>query len=689
VGTFDGVISGTGVLAKAGNGEQKLTGNNTYSGGTILSPRGTIEDVLGKLDVNGSSALGTGPITLNGSALNSLGNATLANPFTCNGGAIAFAADGTFIFSGPGATNGPSSSFGLRVTSDGVHHGTVTFSGVLSGGGGLSVESETVLLTRANSYLSGTVISSNSVSLPDFLPVPGIVRLGTANALPGSGIVFLERDSILDLNNFNATIDSLEDGLRGAGNVILGTAILTVSSVFSGNFSGSISGSGGLIKAGTGAQILGGNNTYTGSTTISAGTLIVNGTLSSSVAVNSGATLGGTGTVGTITNAGTISPGTPKLGEPGTTTGILSSGTATFNTGSTFSVKLNGTTAGTDYDRLNSSGTVSLTGATLNVTAGFAAAVGNTFTIITSSGPLIGTFNGLPDGSSFNANGQTFRANYTSNSVLLTRVFPTTTTVVSSANPSNFGQPVTFTASVSGGSPSVAAPTGSIVFTIDGTAQSPVPLTNGQATLSTAALGTGTHTITAAYSGDANFNTSTSSAVTQTVNKANTTTTIEISRGAFFSAIFSIVARVAAVAPGVGTPTGTVTFTADGTALAPVTLSSGQATLFSSALTPGTHTITAAYSGDNNFNSSTSSALPVLVILSGTATTLTSSANPSTPGQAVTFTATVSSMFVSTLTGTVVFTIDGTRARPSRSRRSRRTHPSRTRGVRPLSPRAA
>ena len=84
----------------------------------------------------------------------------------------------------------------------------------------------------------------------------------------------------------------------------------------------------------------------------------------------------------------------------------------------------------------------------------------------------------------------------------------TTTTLASSLNPSTVGLPVTFTAVVSP-SGTAGTPSGSVTFTIDGVSQAPVPLQlssgSDQATLSISSLSAGTHTISAAYSGDSSF----------------------------------------------------------------------------------------------------------------------------------------------------------------------------------------
>ena len=108
-------------------------------------------------------------------------------------------------------------------------------------------------------------------------------------------------------------------------------------------------------------------------------------------------------------------------------------------------------------------------------------------------------------------------------------------------------------------------------------------------------------------------------------------------------------------------PTGTVQFSIDGVASGlPVALLGGQATLSTSALTAGSHTIDAAYSGDPNFTLSSATTWTQVVNAAASATVITETlgANPSTFGDALTFTATVSGPG-GTPTGTVQFSIDG------------------------------
>ena len=104
-------------------------------------------------------------------------------------------------------------------------------------------------------------------------------------------------------------------------------------------------------------------------------------------------------------------------------------------------------------------------------------------------------------------------------------------------------------------------------------------------------------------------------------------------------------------------PTGTVTFKDGATVLGTATLVNGSASLSVSTLAVGSHSLTAAYSGGGNFLASTSAAVTQVVNQGNTTTTLTSTPNPSTAGQAVTLSATVSAVAPATgvPTGSVTF----------------------------------
>ena len=222
------------------------------------------------------------------------------------------------------------------------------------------------------------------------------------------------------------------------------------------------------------------------------------------------------------------------------------------------------------------------------------------------------------------AGSYTVVANYTSNNPNYTNAHSsplsfrvsqanTTTALTSGTNPSRSGQAVTFTATVAAISPGAGTPTGTVTFDDNGTpfADGTVTLSSGVATFSTSSLAVGTQSITAVYSGDTNFTTSTSNAVSQVVDQASRTTALALTSGTNPSTSgqpVTFTATVAVVSPGTGTPTGTVTFDDNGTQIGTGTLTAGVATFSTSSLAVGTQSITAVYSGDTNFTTSTSSA---------------------------------------------------------------------------------
>jgi N-acetylneuraminic acid mutarotase len=219
-----------------------------------------------------------------------------------------------------------------------------------------------------------------------------------------------------------------------------------------------------------------------------------------------------------------------------------------------------------------------------------------------------------------------------------------TTTLSSNANPSFFGQSITFTASVSG----TGTPTGSVTFK-DGatTLCANVALSNGSATCTTGTLMAGTHSMSAAYGGDL-LNFASSGNLTQTVNKADTTTTLL--SGTNPSTYGQNVVLTANVS---GQTTGSVTFYDSSTAICSnVSLNAGSASCTTNALTVGSHALSAIYSGDTNNNGSTSFAIVQQVNQATSITVLASDTNPSTVGQSVTFTATA---FGQSPSGSVVF----------------------------------
>jgi hypothetical protein len=214
----------------------------------------------------------------------------------------------------------------------------------------------------------------------------------------------------------------------------------------------------------------------------------------------------------------------------------------------------------------------------------------------------------------------------------------TTTTLTSLLNPSAYGQSVSFRATVS--SQSGASPTGTATFSDGGSTLGTVSLVNGSASLSVSTFAIGSHSISASYSGDSSFSQS-SSSLTQTVNPAATTTAATVAPNP--SVFGQSVAITTTVTSGAGVPSGSVTFNDGGTELAIGSLNgSGQAALSTSALTAGSHTIAASYSGAGNFAGSTSNAVSLTVNKASTTTIIsTQTPNPSVAGQPVSISFTV------------------------------------------------
>jgi len=183
----------------------------------------------------------------------------------------------------------------------------------------------------------------------------------------------------------------------------------------------------------------------------------------------------------------------------------------------------------------------------------------------------------------------------------------TVTTVTSSANPSIIGQSVTFTATVVPQPPQTGTATGTVSFS-DGVTTIGSGILNGVgvATFSTSALAAGSHTIAGHYGGDDNWLASSGSMTgNPQVVTINTTTAVTSSLNpSVLGQQVTFTATVSPVAPGTGTPTGSVDFSDGVTVIGSGILTGGVATLSTSVLAVGSHTMTTTYAGDGTFNGS-------------------------------------------------------------------------------------
>lgn len=227
------------------------------------------------------------------------------------------------------------------------------------------------------------------------------------------------------------------------------------------------------------------------------------------------------------------------------------------------------------------------------------------------------------------------------------------------------GEAVNLTADIAAVAPGAGVPTGAVQLLVDGSpVGDPVELSGGVAVLDPlSSLGAGDHTLAVSYPGDANFLPSTAS-LTQHVTRADTASVVTVTPSpSAEEQPTTITATVAAVAPGSGSPTGTVVFTANGDVIGAAPLSGGQASIEIETLTPGAYVIGASYAGDTDYHGSQSDPVSHTVLegaaVVATTTEVTSSLNPSTYGQLITFTATVAADDESIPTGAVQFSVDG------------------------------
>ncbi|AUA13907.1 hypothetical protein CFP59_06081 [Streptomyces malaysiensis subsp. malaysiensis] len=244
-----------------------------------------------------------------------------------------------------------------------------------------------------------------------------------------------------------------------------------------------------------------------------------------------------------------------------------------------------------------------------------------------------------------------------------------TTTVTSTPNPSVFGQSVTYTATVSGITAGTA-PFGDVTFVITGgPTLGPVTLTatgpdSGTASVTDSTLAAGSHLVTANFVNSSDPSDNSSGTTIQQVNQSATTTTVTfVPPAPVCGETVTLTASVAAVPPGSGTPTGTVTFiiSADGPTVTGTLDASGNASVTVSGLSVGTHQVAAFYNGDADFAASNSPLTPLTVNPASSTTALTVSPASPVCGESVTLCAQVSVVAPGTCTptGTVTFTVAG------------------------------
>jgi len=227
---------------------------------------------------------------------------------------------------------------------------------------------------------------------------------------------------------------------------------------------------------------------------------------------------------------------------------------------------------------------------------------------------------------------------------------PTSLVVIPSTTTPTGGSTITVTGTVTATNPGNSPPTGTLTVNLDGLPQGTATLaTSGPTTsgsVSVVVPTAGSHTVQGVYSGDVNYNNSTSPSVTITVAKGATVTSISAAPSTLTAGVpetFTATMAPATTTTAAYTITGTVSFYDGGTTLlGTATISSNTAILTGIVLSAtSAHTITAVYSGDTNWSASVSSPLVLQPILLPVTVTLVASNNVLAPGQSATLTATV------------------------------------------------
>jgi len=416
-------ITGPGTLNQLGSGTTILSGSNSYTGPTTVSA-GTLEFANKYSLYNGDNTQWTASnLTVRSNATIGFNvGTTAANPFTTNdittllnnlaigspnsgleiGSIFGIDATGTtFTF-----TNNLPSTIGIAALGGTLNFvGTNTLTSLLVNGGSSSFSGYTILQTDLsvgtsgsgtltlnpgaifvdqNGYIdedpgsTGTVSVNGSLWSNSGTVLVGNSGTGTLNIL-GSGVVVADAGVTIALNS--SSVGTLNFGTFGGTDNIASNALITPSITF-GNGTGtinfnqantytltsSITGPGSVNLLGSGTTILTGSNSYTGPTTVLAGTLLVGNTAGSAtglgtLTVNEGALLGGSGTIGgDAIISGNLTPGS------GVNRGLISfAGSLIFGSNAVTTLTLNpglstNSVAGTDYDALNISGTLTYNG---------------------------------------------------------------------------------------------------------------------------------------------------------------------------------------------------------------------------------------------------------------------------------------------------------------------------------------
>jgi fibronectin-binding autotransporter adhesin len=435
------VLSGAnaGTLAQFANAELLDVASGRWSTGTTANAFDSVAIAQGAelqvdLSADGESGIETGSVLVNGtltlnytdtSVAGELSDAAVSgtgNVRLIGAGELELSSD---TVSHTGATlieNGKLTLTGTMGSADIVTSGNGVFQlgdgGTTGGFAGDLINNGTFVYNRSDSYtVAGDFSGTGSLVKQGqgVLTFGGLYDFTGTTLINGGSVRFtgqLDEDAEINLQSGTLDLSQIQGGaqtigeLAGAsgGGIALGASQLTVSQDTNTVFAGTISGTGGLVKEGSGTLNLTGTNTYTGNTEVSGGTLKVNGALpNSTVIVETGGTLGGNGILGALQmTGGTLAPGN-SIGR------LTVNGPVVFNAASIYAVEVNAAGAA---DRIDATGSATLGGATLQVLAEPGRYRGLTsYTILTAAGGVSGTFGTITSNFAFLTPSVTYGAN--------------------------------------------------------------------------------------------------------------------------------------------------------------------------------------------------------------------------------------------------------------------------------------
>ncbi len=410
----------------------------TISGGTLsIAAASTIDSTL---SLTGGTLTGTGDVTVSGLVTLTTGTLSGGSQLNANGGMLINPPDQGLNIAGR-TINNPAGQ-------------TATWTG---GSNSNILVSDDTVFNNLGTFTADGNVSYNEAGAGDNSSFNNM-GTWTTSGLATFTVPFNMVGGSLDVTGDGSVEISNGTSTGGAFSIASG-ASLGLGSEFSEypvDPTTTFSGTGSLSFGAYPTQVLPASYNFAGSTDVYSGDLQVDGSIIGSGINVSGGTLSGTGTVGAMSvGDAEVSPG------DGAAPGILNvQGPADFagnfddEQGQEFStliVQLNGQKPGTGYSQLNVAGPVDLAEASLDASLGFSAANAEQFTIIKSTAPIVGTFDGLPEGASLTIGSTPFTISYhggDGNDVVLTAAAPAAPTVTGispTSGPAAGGTSVTIT----------------------------------------------------------------------------------------------------------------------------------------------------------------------------------------------------------------------------------------------------